>query len=159
LTAQTSTLTDPLNPQPQIDARIPPRVQRFTRAPLPQLGAAPVFVAPASGAGIAGFDSSNNRKKVKAKANANVLATPSPKAIAPGPAAPLALTPQTPVTSPEPSAGSAAASAMAQVPAAQPIEIGPIRRPPKKLKPHEEPEDPYAPLGVHAGSFMLFSGD
>ncbi len=29
-------------------------------------------------------------------------------------------------------------------------------RPPKKRKAHTEPDDPYAPLGVHAGAFTLF---
>ena len=37
-----------------------------------------------------------------------------------------------------------------------PVALGPIRRLPKKLKAHEEIDDPYAPLGVRAGAFTLF---
>ncbi len=37
-----------------------------------------------------------------------------------------------------------------------PFNLGPIRRLPKKRKAHEEIEDPYAPLGVHAGAFTLY---
>ena len=49
----------------------------------------------------------------------------------------------------------AANGAYAQAPGTPPVEFGPIRQP-KKHKTHAEPDDPYAPLGVHAGAFMLF---
>ena len=39
---------------------------------------------------------------------------------------------------------------------APPVELGPIRKLPPKRKAHSEPDDPYAPLGVHAGAFTLF---
>ena len=41
-------------------------------------------------------------------------------------------------------------------PGAPPVELGPIRKLPPKRKAHSEPDDPYAPLGVHAGGFTLF---
>ena len=51
---------------------------------------------------------------------------------------------------------SAAGAAYAQAPGTPPVELGPIRQPPKKRKAHTEPDDPYAPLGVRAGAFTLF---
>ena len=69
-------------------------------------------------------------------------------AIAPGVAMPLTISPyQTPRPPPAPSR---------RRPAAPPVEIGPIRKLPPKRKAHTEPDDPYAPLGVHAGAFTLF---
>ena len=50
----------------------------------------------------------------------------------------------------------AAGAAYAQAPGTPPVELGPIRKPPKKRKAHTEPDDPYAPLGVRAGAFTLF---
>jgi hypothetical protein len=46
--------------------------------------------------------------------------------------------------------------AYASAPGAPPVELGPIRKPLPKRKAHSEPDDPYAPLGVHAGSFLLY---
>jgi hypothetical protein len=138
--AQTAAVTDPLNPRPQTDSRNPPRFQQFERPALAQLGpATDNFSAPAAGAGDTGFDSTNARKKSKRKAN-----------IAPGPAAPLVIAPY------QKAAANTANRSLAQVPGAPPVELGPIRQPPKKRKAHTEPEDPYAPLGVHAGSFLLY---
>ena len=48
------------------------------------------------------------------------------------------------------------ARAYAQAPGTPPVELGPIRKPPKKRKAHSEPDDPYAPLGVRVGAFTLF---
>ncbi len=106
---------------------------------------------PASGAGDTGFDSTNNRKTKAAKAKANPKAPKTTtQPIAPGTAAPATASPyQKPATIP-------GSGAYAQAPGTPPVQLGPIRKPPKKLKPHEQPEDPYAPLGVHAGAFTLF---
>jgi len=164
--AQTTVVIDPLAPKLQTDPRNPPRFQKFDRPALVQLGPPAKFSAPASGAGVSGFDSTNSRKKTKPKATASTGATraattdanaASPnanaapanaQAIAPGMATPLTVSRyQTP--SPD-------TAAFAGAPGAPPVEFGPIRKPPKKLKAHEEPEDPYAPLGVHAGAFTLF---
>ena len=134
---------DPLTPKLSSDPRNPPRFQAFTRPTLAQLGAPVPFTPPASGAGDTGFDSTNARKD-KSKRKAKPRA-----ATAPGPAAPLPVSPyQKPAT-----AGSSGAFAAA--PGSPPVELGPIQRPPKKRKAHSEPDDPYAPLGVRAGSFLL----
>jgi hypothetical protein len=62
----------------------------------------------------------------------------------------------TPVSRYQKPATDSAGGAYAQAPGAPPIELGPIRKLPPKRKAHSEPEDPYAPLGVHAGAFTLF---
>jgi len=142
---------DPLSPKLQTDPRNPPRLQPFNQPPLAQLNAPPTFVppAPASGAGDSGFDSTNNRKVKAAKAKANPKAPKSTtQPIAPGTAAPANVSPFQ-----KQAAGN---GAYAQAPGTPPVELGPIRKLPKKLKAHEEPADPYAALGVHAGAFTLF---
>jgi hypothetical protein len=48
------------------------------------------------------------------------------------------------------------ADASAQAADNPPPPAGPIRKLPPKRKAHVEPEDPYAPLGIRAGSFDLF---
>ncbi|MFY9684701.1 MAG: outer membrane beta-barrel protein, partial [Pseudolabrys sp.] len=48
------------------------------------------------------------------------------------------------------------ASVPTGTPGAPPVQLGPIRSPPKKRKAHTEPEDPYAPLGIRAGALDLF---
>lgn len=144
--------SDPLAPKLQTDPRNPPRFQTFNQPALVQLGPPPAFTPPpASGAGDTGFDSTNNRKAKAAKAKANPKAPKTTtQPIAPGTAAPATVSPFQ-----KPAAGSAK-GAYAQAPGTPPVELGPIRKPPKKLKAHEEPDDPYAPLGVHAGTFTLF---
>jgi hypothetical protein len=143
-----SAITDPLTPKPQTDPRNPPRFQKFDRPALVQLGPPANFTAPASGAGITGFDSTNARKKTKGNAKAKT----SPSAQANAPALPAAVT-----VSPyqKPPAGSAG-GAFAQATGTPPVEIGPIRQAPKKHKAHSEPDDPYAPLGIRTGAFNLF---
>jgi hypothetical protein len=135
---------DPLTPRLSTDPRNPPRFQPFSRPALAQLGAPTAFTPPASGAGDTGFDSTNTRKdKSKPK--------PKPRAaIAPGTAAPVIVSPyQKPATK-------RGTGAYAAAPGSPPVELGPIRRPPKKRKAHVEPDDPYSPLGLHTGAFMLY---
>jgi hypothetical protein len=150
--AQSAAVTDPLTPKLQTDPRNPPRFQQFSRPSLVQLGPPANFAAPASGAGITGFDSTNSRKKakvnVKAKSSAN--AQQNAQMVAPGLPVPTAVSPYQKLPA-DPAGG-----AFAQAPGVPPVELGPIRKPPKKLKAHEEPEDPYAPLGVRAGAFTLY---
>jgi len=74
--AQTAMVNpDPLAPNLQTDPRKPPRFQN-SLPPLAQAGQPTTFapftlLAPASGAGNMGFDSTNARKKTKAKPKAN----------------------------------------------------------------------------------------
>lgn len=146
---------DPLTPKLQTNSRTPPRFQQFTRPELAQLGSPATFTTSPSAAGNTGFDSSN-KNRARAKAAAGARAKPKPQA---GSAAP-ASTPDarvvpaiSPYQKPFPSA---ATSANAQAPGAPPVEIGPIRKPPPKRRAHEEPDDPYAALGLRAGSFLLY---
>ena len=142
--AQTAVFPDPLAPKLQTDPRNPPRFQTFNRPALAQLGPPASFTPPASAAGDTGFDSTNSRK-AKAKAKPK-----SRSAIAPGSAKPASVSPyQKPATNP-------GSGAYAAAPGSPPVELGPIRQQPKKRKAHTEPDDPYAPLGVHAGAFTLF---
>lgn len=134
--------SDPLAPQQQTDPRNPPRFQKFNRAPYAQAPGTAVF-APASGAGRTGYDSTNTRKKPPPRAARGAAA--NAQAIAPGAPPPSTVSPyQRP----------AGSGAFAQAPGKPPVpELGPIRKPPPKRK---EPDDPYAQLGLHAGSFTLY---
>jgi hypothetical protein len=143
-----SAITDPLAPKLQTDPRNPPRFQKFERPALAQLGPPPDLTAPASGAGITGFDSTNARKKTKGKAKAKT--SPNAQTNAPGLPAAVTVSPYQ-----KPPAGSAG-GAFAQAPGEPPVEIGPIHQKPKLHKAHTESEDPYAPLGVQAGAFNLY---
>jgi hypothetical protein len=146
--AGAQTFTDPLTPALQTDPRKPPRFQKFDRPALVRLGPPATFTAAASGAGKTGFDSTNSRKKAKSKAKAKSSA--NAQAVVPGLVAPeVASRYQTP-------AAVSAGGSYAQAPGTPPVELGPIRRAPKKHKAHSEPDDPYAPLGVRAGAFTLF---
>lgn len=146
--AQSAAVTDPLAPKLQTDPRNPPRFRKFDRPSLAQLGPPANFTAPASGAGITGFDSTNARKKTKSKAKAK--SPLNAQATAPGLPAPVTVSPYQ-----KPPANSAG-GAFAAAPGTPPVELGPIRQAPKKRKAHTEPDDPYAPLGVRTGAFTLF---
>lgn len=141
--------TDPLEPKLQTDPRHPPRFQKSNRAPFAQAPASAAFTPPASGAGRTGFDSSNSRKTAR-KPAARAGAPANAQAIAPGLPQPTTVSPyQTP-----PKTGT---GAYAQAPGTPPVTPpGPIRKPPPKRKAHSETDDPYAPLGLRAGSFDLF---
>ena len=162
---------DPLSPVLQTNPQQPPRFQKFTRPTLAPLGPPVNSWAPASGAGVTGFDSTNARKKTKPKSttqagnpltpggdvNAAASDAISPidsttpinaQAIAPGTALPLTVTRyQTPP--PE-------SPSLATTLGAPPVELGPIRKLPPKPKAHIEPEDPFAPVGIRAGAFDLY---
>ena len=146
---------DPLTPWLTTDPRNPPRFQTFSRPALAQLGAPTVFTPPASGAGDTGFDSTNTRKakgkdKPKSMPKSMPKARTDARAIAPGTAAPVTVSPyQKPATK-------SGTGAYAAAPGNPPVELGPIRRPPKKRKAHVEPDDPYAPLGLRTGAFTLY---
>jgi hypothetical protein len=144
--------SDPLTPKLTNDPRNPPRFQRV--APQAQLGPPPEFTAPPSAAGDTGFDSTNSRK-AKAKTRSKTQAKTKPKS--PTTAETLAGTPPPATVSPyQKPAADNAKGAYAAAPGSPPVEIGPIRKSPKKRKAHTEPDDPYLPLGLHAGSFTLF---
>jgi hypothetical protein len=145
--AQTATQSyaDPLAPKLQTDARDTPRFRKFDRSTLAQLAAPGTFTPPASGAGSSGFDSTNSRK-VRSRAKSK---PPGAIATAPGVPAPVTVSPydkRAEVT------GSIASGA----PGMPPVQLGPIRTFPKKRKPHTEPDDPYAPIGIRTGAFDLY---
>jgi hypothetical protein len=136
---------DPLAPSLQSDPRSPPRFQQSNRAPFAQAPASAVFTPPASGAGDTGFDSSNTRKYAPKRTGANT--STDTQTIAPGLPAPVAPSPYQKPTS--------TTGSYAQAPGTPPVELGPIRRPLPKRRAHIEPDDPYAPVGLRAGSFDL----
>ena len=138
---------DPLTPRLSTDPRNPPRFQTFNRPALAQLAPPAVFTPPTSGAGVTGFDSTNTRK---AKGKAKPKARTNARAAAPGLPAPVTVSPyQKPATN-------SGNSAYAAAPGSPPVELGPIRRPPKKRKAHTEPDDPYTALGLRTGAFTLY---
>ena len=133
---------DPLAPKLS-DPKKPPRFEKFDRPGQVRLGPPANFTAPASAAGVTGFDSTNSRKtKAKPKPKSSTAVTPA----SPPPSA-------SPYRKPVANSG---AGAYAAAPGSPQVELGPIRQKPKKRKAHTESEDPYAPLGVHAGAFTLF---
>jgi len=144
---------DPLDPKLANDPRNPPRFQKFTRPEQAQLGPPTTFTEPPSAAGDTGFDSTNSRKakakaaaKTKPKSGLDAQASGSGTATLP----PTTISPyQKPATTP-------GSNANASAPGDPPVQLGPIRRKPTTRKAHTEPDDPYAALGVHAGSFTLF---
>jgi hypothetical protein len=101
----------------------------------------PVFGnPPASGAGKTGFDSTNARRKVQAALQRKKRPQPLPPVVTTQ-VVPVQAVPAVPVLLP-----------------ADPITTGSITRPytppPPRPKPQRE-ADPYAPLGIRAGSFIL----
>lgn len=140
---------DPLTPKLATDPRNPPTFQKFTRPEQTPLGP-PASFTPPSAAGDTGYDSTNSRK-AKAKAGVKTKSkSPNTQAATPGKPAPLIISPyQKPATA-------SGKSAYAAAPGDPPVELGPIRHKPTKRKAHTETDDPYAPLGVHAGAFVLF---
>lgn len=143
---------DPLAPKLQTDPRKPPRFQQFGQAAQPQLGPPTNFTLQPSAAGDTGFDSTNkNKAKNAAKAKATGKARPKPPAgDVTAPVAPAV----SPYQKPFPVSRTGAYPSAA--PVAPLVETGPIRKPVPKRKAHSEPDDPYAPLGLHAGSFLLY---
>ncbi len=166
---------DSLAPYLQPGSAQPSRFQKQAQTSSPPSRPPAGFTPLVSGAGDTGFDSTNARKKQKTKPNAGTgPAASASRASAATATSPMSATPppgvaqQPAVTSPyqQPppplpdNAGAAGGvntnGAFAQAPgSAPPVELGPIRAP-KKRKAHTEPEDPYAPLGVEAGSFILY---
>jgi len=141
---------DPLAPKLQTDPRYPPRFQKFDQPAQVQLGPPAVFAPPPSAAGDTGFDTTNSRKaKAKLKGNAKPK-TPTAAASLAGTSPPLTISPY------QKSAAENPNKAPAAVAGRPPVDLGSIRQPPKKRKAHTEPDDPYAPLGMHAGGFTLF---
>ncbi|MGI8524937.1 MAG: outer membrane beta-barrel protein [Pseudolabrys sp.] len=150
--AQTTGAIPPSLLAPADDLKTPPRYQKFKPvAPggsVAQATSPPSFTPPPSGAGATGFDSSNARKrtaKAKRKAgSAKISATPDPPT-----AVPLA-------TSPVITPAAKQALAPSGAPGSPPVALSPVYTVPKKRKAHAVLDDPYAPLGVRAGSFLLY---
>lgn len=141
---------DPLTPKLSTDPRNPPKFQKLQQTP----GTTPpAFTPPPPGpsaAGNTGFDATNSRKAKAAKAKPRTKPTTDQQAVqAQDPAPPVS-----PYQKPFPAP---ATQALASAPGEPPVpDIGPIRRKPTKRKAHVEPDDPYAQLGIRAGSFTLF---
>ena len=140
---------DPLDPKLANDPRNPPRFQKFTRPEQAQMGPPATFTEPPSAAGDTGYDSTNSRK-AKAK---RAQAKPQPAKLLTGAKAATPATTVSPYQKPPTMPGS---NANASAPGEPPVQLGPIRRKPTTRKAHTEPDDPYAALGVRAGSFTLF---
>ncbi len=139
---------DPLAPK---QASKPQTFQKFGPQQQQQLAQTPTFTPPASGAGNTGYDSTNSRR-ARAKRQAAMQRPGSAaraQASATGEAPPLTLSPyQRPFPA-------EVKNAMAQATGQPPVEFGPIRKPIKKRR-SEDADDPYAPVGVHAGGFLLY---
>jgi hypothetical protein len=170
--AQTALVNpDPFAPTFESNPKEPPRFEKSKRQRPERLGQpttfSQVFPPPPSGAGTTGFDASNSPdRNSKAGTRSTTTTTARAPELSPAPALPPPGVAQTPEPTPSPydlpqipeQAPSAeeANGAYAELPEGAPVpEIGPIRKKPKR-KAHEEPEDPYAPLGIHAGAFYLY---
>lgn len=138
---------DPLAPR---QASKPQTFQKFGPQQRQQLAQTPTFTPPASGAGNTGYDSTNSRRaKAKKQAAQKPGSAARAQASATDEAPPLTLSPY---QKPFPTE---AKNAMAHATGKPPVEFGPIRKPLKKRR-SEDADDPYAPLGVHAGGFLLY---
>ncbi|RDV03425.1 hypothetical protein DXH78_01750 [Undibacter mobilis] len=141
---------DPLAPK---QASKPQKFQKFGPQQQQQLAQTPSFAPPASAAGDTGYDSTNSRRakarKQAATQKPGAAARAQAQALTTGQPAPLTLSPY---QKPFPTE---AKSAMAAAAGQPPVEIGPIRKPLKKRR-RDDADDPYAPLGVHAGGFLLY---
>lgn len=168
---------DPFSPTLESNPNEPPRFEKSKRRRQERLGQPTtfnqIFPPPPSGAGTTGFDASNSPDR-NSKANTRndtTITAPAPElgttpALPPPGAAPnpppapspydLPQIPEQASAAEQAPAGEEANGAFASQPGNEPMpEIGPIRKPPKR-KAHAEPEDPYAPLGIHAGAFYLY---
>ena len=156
--AAAQTAPDPLAPYLAPSRVAPQRFEQRAQVTPSQLAPPIGFTPSASGAGDTGYDSTNARKKLKAKpkkpaasqaATSATSASPQPAPLSRYQVPPPPLTPA--------SNSSGANGAYAQAPGSvPPVDVlNPIRVS-KKRKAHTEPEDPYAPLGVEAGSFLLY---
>lgn len=138
------------------DRRNPPRFER--REPASAAAREKRMTPIPSGAGVTGFDSSNARKTRRSKRGVQTAAT-APAAGAGEENASRYQNPIPPLDAIAPSRSPVlgSASALPPAPGAPPVDFGPIRRPPKKRNAHpDEPDDPYAPLGVRLGAFDLY---
>ncbi len=151
--------TDPLAPKLQTDPRNPSRIQKATRATRRQLSTPPRFTPLPSGAGDTGFDATNTRAP-GTQAQPRAATTGQNGALAASPlgaqSAPSVNAQADDLTVPATEPVSLYQTPPPSLTGGPPFELGPIRRLPKKRKAHEEIEDPYAPLGVHAGAFTLY---
>ena len=158
---------DPFAPQLESDPRKPPTFHKLQPAPPLRANPTTRFAPIPPGAGLTGFDATNARKKLKAKRNAKAPVNRAFPLTRADRAAPAQIEPvsryQIPVPPLSSDATNAAISPNSTLaiapgsPGAPPVEIGPIRKPPKKRNAHPDiPDDPYAPLGIRAGAFDFF---
>jgi hypothetical protein len=160
----------PFNRRQQTNAGRPTTFQPFTRRQQANGDQPASFPPMPSGAGATGFDATNSPTRATRSITATSAETTTDAAtsdattsatyngsLANDPLAPTSLAaPQpSPYDAPVPPLPGSQALAAAP-PGAPPVEIGPIRKP-KKQKAHaDEPTDPFAPAGIHAGSFLFY---
>ncbi len=149
----TSAIQNPLTPPSDSDQKIPGTYRKFKQVdPTAQLGPPASFQPSSSGAGTTGFDSTNIRKRKKLPRKST-----TPKLMAPTPLATTRVPLVTPPALSTPAVPPAAQKALASgQPGQPPVALSPIYTVPKRRKAHTEPDDPYAPLGLRAGSFLLY---
>ncbi len=149
---------DPLAPQLQTDPRKPPRFEKPKWRERAPLSTPATFKPIPSGAGDTGFDATNTRAP-GTQAQPRAAASGQSGALTPGlldaQSAPPASA-QADDVAPLPEPVSPYQTPPPSLTGGPPFNLGPIRRLPKKLKAHEEIEDPYAPLGVHVGAFTVY---
>jgi hypothetical protein len=151
--------SDPLAPQLQTDPRQPPRFEKSKWRERAPLSAPATFKPVPPAAGDTGFDATNTRP-AGTQAQPRAALTGQSGALAPGlldaQPAPSAIAQADDQSEPAAEPVSPYQTPPPSLTGGPPFDIGPIRKLPKKLKAHEEIEDPYAPLGVHAGAFTVY---
>lgn len=157
--AQTAMVNpDPFAPQAETNPFNPPRFEKKPLAPRAQSDQPTTFVPTPSGAGATGFDATNARKKTRSKKKTDSAAQPlvAPSAVPASAGTQQASPPVSPYQVPPPPLPGDENAAFAQAaPGAPPVEpVEPIAKPKKHKKSVED--DPYAPLGIRAGTFDFF---
>ena len=163
--AQTAATTfqSVLTPSPTVDTGNPPRFEKFKWSDAMAQAAPPRRFTPVddSATGSTGFDSDYARRR-QARAAAKKTTRNRTQALAQNNLTQSAVPPaqpspyQAPPPPLAPPGDPANAAYAARPPGSPPPLIAPTDKPPKTRKAHTDIEDPYKPLGVRAGSFLLF---
>jgi hypothetical protein len=143
----TGSFTDPLVLELTSDPADPPRFEKDGSPARARTGQ-PATFAPASGAGVTGFDSTNARRKARPKPEDETKSSAQP--IAPGTAALQVRSPYQQPIPPLPGEPGVAA------PGTPPVEYGPVRKPNRRRARPDEPVDPYEQLGIRAAAFIFY---
>lgn len=153
----TGSFTDPLFPDLTSDPADPPRFEKDDNRTCWRADQ-PTTFAPASGAGVTGFDSTNARKKAGPKPEQETGRKTSAQPIAPRTAAVQVRSPYQQPIPPQPGEPLAAAPVDSTVaaPGTPPVEFGPVRKLKARRVPSDEPIDPYERLGTRAGALIFY---